>query len=153
MLEKTKRPIFKDFNTLREKLKQLEKIKIECRQAEEQLKIKESAIASSINAIAIANLEGNLTYVNSSFIKMWGYKDEKEVLGRSAVDFWESKDEARQTVRVLHETGGWTGELTAVRGDGSTFVVHLSTSMVDGVVGKPTCIMASFVDISQRKQA
>ena len=153
MKEKTKQQVTKELETLREKIKQLEKIKIDCRQAEEQLRIKESAIASSINAIAIANLKGNLTYVNSSFLKMWGYRHEKEVLGRSAVDFWKSKDEAQQTVRVLHETGGWTGELTAVRGDGSTFVVHLSTSMVDGVVGKPTCIIASFVDISLRKLA
>jgi len=37
---------------------------------EEELKIKDSAIASSINAIAIADLNGNLTYVNHSFLEM-----------------------------------------------------------------------------------
>jgi len=45
----------------------------ERRQAEEELRVKDMAITSSINAVAIADLEGNVTYVNDAFLRMWGY--------------------------------------------------------------------------------
>ena len=56
---------------------------------EEILRVKDSAIASSLNAIAMADLQGRLTYVNPAFLRLWGYDDEHEVLGRSVLDFWE----------------------------------------------------------------
>ncbi|MEE9398877.1 MAG: PAS domain S-box protein, partial [Dehalococcoidales bacterium] len=44
-------------------------------------------------------------------------------------------------------------ELVAKRKDGSMFDVQLSTSMVIDESGKPICMMASFVDITERKRA
>ena len=44
---------------------------------EEVLKIKDSAIESAMNGIALADLKGIITYVNPSFLKQWGY-DNKE---------------------------------------------------------------------------
>ena len=43
------------------------------KKAEQELKIKDSAIESSINAIVFTDLEGKITYVNNAFVKMWGY--------------------------------------------------------------------------------
>jgi PAS domain-containing protein len=37
-----------------------------------ELRIKDSAIASSINAVALVGLDGKVTYVNDSFLDMWG---------------------------------------------------------------------------------
>ena len=61
----------------------------ERRRAEYELRIKDCAIASSINAIAMADLEGNLTYVNDSFLKLWRYNDSRDVLRRPATEFWQ----------------------------------------------------------------
>ena len=55
--------------------------------AEEALRIRDSAMASSITGIAIADFDGTLTYVNPAALRLWGYDDEKEVLGRRAVEF------------------------------------------------------------------
>lgn len=52
--------------------------------AEAEMRIRDSAIASSLNAIALADLEGNLIYVNHSFLKLWGYDNDREVLGKPA---------------------------------------------------------------------
>ena len=60
----------------------------ERRRAESELRIKDSAIETSINGIALADLAGTLTYVNPAFLKMWGYDDPGEVVGRPAVSFW-----------------------------------------------------------------
>jgi PAS domain S-box-containing protein len=123
------------------------------KQIEETLRIKDSAIAASINAIALADLEGNVTYVNNSFLKMWGYGDANEVLGRPAVDFWQQREEAETIIVSLHTSDGWIGELLGKRKDGSTFYVQLSANMVKDEAGKPISMMSSFIDVTEHKQA
>ncbi|MGB5933424.1 MAG: PAS domain S-box protein [Anaerolineae bacterium] len=125
----------------------------ERKRAEEALRIRQSAIASSINAIALADLEGNLTYVNPSFLKLWGYDDEKEVLRKPAVEFWQIKEKASEVVEALRDRGSWIGELVATRKGGSLFDVQLSASMITDEAGNPIRMMASFIDITERKRA
>lgn len=126
----------------------------ERKQAEERLLIKKQAIESAINAIAFADLDTNLTYVNNAFLRLWGYTDETEVLGRPALDFWQTEEEALQVIESLYENdrGSWIGELTARRKDGSLFDAQISASLVRDENEKPVCIMGSFIDITKRKQ-
>ncbi|MFO7883106.1 MAG: PAS domain-containing sensor histidine kinase [Kosmotogaceae bacterium] len=119
--------------------------------AERRSKIMEDAVGSSINATVLSDLEGYVNYVNKSFLKMWGY-DEQEVLGKHVADFWESKEKALDVKRELEESGGWVGELTARRKDGSTFTTQLSASLVKEENEKPICLMASFIDITEKKR-
>jgi PAS domain S-box-containing protein len=119
---------------------------------EQLLRIKDSAITSSINAIALADLEGILTYVNYSFIKMWGYSDEKQVIGKSLVQFWKMKGKYVEVMDALVAKGEWIGELTGVRKDHTTFQVQLSANMIKDESGKPICMMGSFVDITKYKK-
>lgn len=121
--------------------------------AEEELRVKDQAIASSINAIALANLEGNLTYVNNSFLKLWGYENIDEVLGRSVLEFWENKDGARIVAESVKEKGSYIGELKAKRKDGKLLELFLTSTLVYGTDEKPVQIMASFIDITERKIA
>lgn len=123
------------------------------RRAEEALRIKDSAIASSLNAIAIADLQGRLTYINPAFIRLWGYEDEHEVLEKSVLEFWQEPQRAMDVVQAIRKGGGWVGELVAVRKDGSPLNLHLSASTVRNDEGAPVCMMASFVDVTERKQA
>jgi len=124
----------------------------ERKRIEESLRIRNWAIESSINAIALADLEGYVTYVNPSFLKLWGY-DEKEVLGKPAVGFWQMKEKASEVVEALVDKASWMGELPAKKKDGSLFDVQLSANMVTNEAGKPICMMSSFVDVSKRKRA
>lgn len=126
---------------------------VERAQVEQNLEIKEHAISSSVNGIGITDLKGNLTYVNSSFLKMWGYNDEKDVIGKSAGEFWKSKDEANRVVNILRKKGYWVGELVAARKDRSTFDVKVSVSTVKNYGGKSICMIGSFIDISEGKRA
>jgi len=125
----------------------------ERKRIEETLQIKENAIESSINAIAMADLEANLTYVNKAFLTMWGYESKQEILGKNAVEFWQEQEGAQAVADTLKETDVWVGELIAKRRDGSVFDVHLSTGVVKDGAGTPLCLLASFIDISSRKQA
>ncbi len=121
--------------------------------AEAELRIKDSAVTSSINAIALANLDGTLTYVNPAFLKLWQYNDYEEVIGRSILEFWQSRRRAAEIVGALRQGKAWFGELMAKKKDGSQFVVQLSTNMVTNHTGQPVCMMGSFVDVTERKKA
>jgi PAS domain S-box-containing protein len=123
------------------------------KQVEEELRLKDKAIASSINAFAIADLEENYTYVNNAYLKLWGYDDCNEVLGRPALSFLHEKEKGLKAAEKLRKTGSWTGELVARRKDGTLFDVYVSASIVKDESGMPICEMASFADITKRKRA
>jgi PAS domain S-box-containing protein len=121
--------------------------------AEIALRIRDAAIAASMNAVAFSDTLGMLTYVNPSFLRMWGYADEGDVLGRSAASFWHTPDKIRKVKDALRHDGCWSGELVAVRSDGSLFNVELSAAVIADDDGTPLCMMASFIEVTERHKA
>ena len=119
--------------------------------AEEALRIRYYAMESSINAIAIADLEGNLTYVNNSFLKMWGYDSVKDIIGKPVLSFWQSEERASNVVKTLENEGNWIGEMVAKGRDGLPFDLYLSGNMVYDDKGSPICMTGSFMDITHQK--
>jgi PAS domain S-box-containing protein len=115
----------------------------ERKKAEDALRTKDCAIESSINGIALADPEGNLTYANPALLKMWGYDQAEEILGKPVREFWQTKEKAREVGEALSDRGSWIGELVAVRKDGSTFHVQLSATTVTDAAGEPICIIDS----------
>ena len=124
----------------------------ERKQALEELRITESAIASAINGFAFFDLKGKLTKVNDSFLKLWLYENKNEILGKPATAFMHKESNVSELFKALHNDGGWIGEMTAVKKDGSMFDAQVSASMVKDVNGNPVCMMASFIDITARKK-
>ncbi len=123
----------------------------ERKKMEEELRIKDFAISSSINGIAIGDLEGNITYVNEAFMKLWGGRDASEVLGKSALTFAQSQGDAVRILEVVLTTGTWFGEIIAIKRNGTPIAVQLSANMVRNDDGQPVCLLCSFVDITERK--
>lgn len=82
---------------------------------EQQLAIKDWAIASSISGIALAGFDGRLTYVNEAFLRLWGHDRPEEVIGRQVTEFWQSPEDAAEVMRALRTGGTWFGERTALR--------------------------------------
>ena len=119
---------------------------------EYDLRIKENAILSSINAIVLTDLKGMITYVNPSFLGMWGYDSEKRVLGRSVISLWRKGGEYVTIRDEVMKDGGWVGEIIAKRYNGKLFPVQMSASLVKDEFDKPLSIMASFVDITKQKR-
>ncbi|MBD3308551.1 PAS domain S-box protein, partial [candidate division KSB3 bacterium] len=125
----------------------------ERRKTEEDLRVKDYAIGSSINAIAMADLSGKLTYVNRAFLDMWGYTHAEEVLGQFATEFWWNPEEAVQVVTALFQEGHWIGELQARKKDETAFYVQLAAHMVFDQQKQPLCLMSSFIDVTERRRA
>ncbi|HUX90863.1 MAG TPA: EAL domain-containing protein [Gallionellaceae bacterium] len=147
------------FNTMAERLQphyddlenQVRQRTSELTQSLENLRIKDAAIASSINAIAIAGKDGKLFYVNQAFVDLWRLQGQEDAIGHSPTEFWGSSADAQVAMEALQQHGHWQGELLASLKDGTKAYMQLSASMVMDVTGLPICTMGSFIDISRRR--
>ena len=123
------------------------------KQAEQALRRQGQALDTGATAIAFAGLDGNLTYVNRAFTRMWGYDETDNLVGRPITDMSSSVDDATEVVKGLHENGEWIGERVGKRKDGTFFEMQISASMVMGDDNQPVAMMASFVDLSRVREA
>jgi PAS domain S-box-containing protein len=123
------------------------------RQAFEELRLKDHAIASSINAIAFGDLEGRVTYVNEAFLRLWGGSDPSEVIGRSVFAFASSEREFERILGHVFSEGNWQGEVMGKAKSGQTLPIQLSAHLVVDERNRPICLMCSFVDITEKKRA
>ncbi|MCX5812682.1 MAG: PAS domain S-box protein [Proteobacteria bacterium] len=122
------------------------------KRAELELHIKDRAIASSFNAVVISDLNGNITYVNDAFLRMWGYTNQ-EALNINVADLDSDKDEIIHIIDAIKGKGFSLGESVAIRNDGSLFNIQYSASLVTGSSGEPIAMLSTFVDITEQKQA
>ncbi len=149
------------FNSMAERLQefytdlegQVEQRTAELRQNVENIRIKDAAIESSINAIAMAGMDGKIFYVNRAFTELWQMPQKEDAIGKSPVNFWEKPEDAQQVMQAMQQQGHWVGELHARLHDGTHAVLQVSASMVLDGSAQPVCMLASFVDISARKHA
>ena len=107
---------------------------------------------SALSGIAIVDPDGELVDVNPAFLDMWGYDDEADAIGRPAIDMWDDPEQAMSVLERIEERGHLEGELEAVRADGSTFYARGVTSHLTDSDGNPIGVIASFFDITERKE-
>ena len=125
----------------------------ERRKAQEFLRLKNHVFDASIAANSIADVNGNLTEINATFLRLWGYPDREEVIGRPLSDFLSNMDEATAIVTALGTVGVWEGEYTAKRGDGSTFIAHGLASVLHDMDGVLIGYQSAVEDVTARLHA
>jgi PAS domain S-box-containing protein len=123
----------------------------DARLTEQALRLKDQAIATSLNGIAIADADAKIVYVNSAFLRLWGYASEAEVLGRRPMDLGDAGT-ALQALEQLRARGTYQGEVLARRPDGSTFDVLVSANVLRDARGEVVNLMGSFLDVSEAKR-
>lgn len=117
-----------------------------------ELLLKESAIASAINAVAMTDNTGTINYVNRSFLRMWGYNREEEVLGRNSEEFVENTKKAGEIIAHLAKHGSWIGELIAIKRNGAKFPVRITASTIRDDDDNIIRMYASFMDMTEHKR-
>ena len=125
---------------------------IERKRIQEACRIKERAIEWSLNPVAIAGLDGSLTYANPAFLKLWGYESLDDVRDRRASDFWYGGLEAPQVSEALEEDGCWAGKVRGQSKDGSALDLQLSASTVKDELDRELCLVLSFLDVTELSQ-
>jgi diguanylate cyclase (GGDEF)-like protein/PAS domain S-box-containing protein len=107
------------------------------------------AMENSIDGTAILDRDGAFTYLNEALTEAYGYKDPKELLGKS----WRTLYDEEQLRRfeqylepALEREGCWRGEAIGTRRDGSTFTQEISIATIEG--GERVCVVR---DTTERK--
>lgn len=113
------------------------------------IKIKNQALDSSLSAIAITNMNGVITYVNSAFLDLWEYKNRREVIGKNGTEFWAEKDNALRAYKQVMRFGNYDGDILAQTKKGDSVLVDVKASLISENSNDPIGIVASFNDISR----
>ena len=133
-------------------VKELESEIIERKRIEENLRIKEIAIASSINAIAFADLEGTLTYVNNAFLQLWGCDTERNILNKPIMLCWQDREKAGKVMEDLSARGWCMGAMVGRREERLDVRCPVQRKCGFGCERHPPCVEAAFIDITERKK-
>ncbi len=111
---------------------------------------------SITDGITFTDLQGNIVELNEATVRMHGYTDKAELIGRSAMDLIAESDHAR-AMESLQETllTGRSGvmEYKFLTKDGRVFDAELSAALLKDERGAPNGFVALTRDITGRKHA
>jgi PAS domain S-box-containing protein len=125
----------------------------ERKKAVEELILKNLVFEESIAANSISDINGNITNVNSAFLKTWGYNTKEEVIGKPISEFIEYENETAEIVKSLSASGKYSGEYTGRRKDLSTFHAFSLATVVYDNSGKIIGYQSSVQDITAKHLA
>lgn len=119
--------------------------------AEQQaLSDRATAMEASWDGIAITDADGFYVFVNQSHLEMFGYSEERELLGQNFAVLYRPEELAwikNNVMPVLMQRGGWSGEITGIAKDGSLVDQDVSLTLKED--GGILCITR---DISARRR-
>ena len=124
---------------------------IERKQSQKALWIKDRVIESSVNSIAITDLQGHLTYANDSFLTLWGHENIEDIVGRNIEEFWYTTPKTQWIKETVLNSGRWIGKIRGKKKVGTNLDLQLSAFIVKGNENlcEPLCMVFSFVDITE----
>jgi len=128
----------------------------ERKRAEERSRKLAKVVEQSTEGMAVADLEGRLTFVNRAWIAMHGYESGDDLVGRNLSIFHSRKQLERDVVpfnRKVMENGSNGGEVGHVRKDGTAFPTLMATSLLRDGTGRPMSLAGIAKDISEEKKA
>lgn len=115
------------------------------------LRVVYDALNSSASGVIITDRAGKIIYVNPAFLRIFGYREKAEVLSRNSADLFTRKEIVKLSA-LLDEAGEKTQEFFARHRNGTFFPVEVSSSKVTNGNGRVLGMMASFIDITERKR-
>jgi PAS domain S-box-containing protein len=145
---------------LDKKVAQLEREATERQQAQEELRESEEKLQlifeSISDGIVVSDLEGQIMDANEAAVRLLGYSDKVEVIGRIGFEFIAEKDRARATEDTMKgiELGyGPAYEYTFVNKDGREYQGEASASLLRDSSGNPVGFVSVARDITERRRA
>jgi PAS domain S-box-containing protein len=132
----------------------------ERRQAEIKLKETEETyktlVEASPDAVTMTDLEGRMIFASDQTLKLHGYSQVDELLGKPAFILIDSVDRPRaaDNMKMTLSRGSIRNvEYVFLKKDGTSFVGELNASMVRDSRGMPRAFIATTRDITERRQA
>ena len=109
-----------------------------------------------MDGIAIGTPDGKITYVNPALLKMCGFIDKDEFVGKHVLEFIAKRDHQRasqSSMDCLRTGQSYLGQYTALRNDNSEFQVEVTTALIKDEIGQPIGFVDIVRDTTERKNA
>jgi len=106
--------------------------------------------------VTIADLNGRIEMISPVGIKMFGFSSEKDILGKTLLDFLVPEDKERAFANIGGMFQGLfpgVEEYRAIKADGSRFDIEANAEFVPDADGNPEKLIIVIRDVSIRKQA
>ncbi len=113
-------------------------------------------IDSSPDAISVIDMNGKVTDCNLASLRLLGYSERKELVGKTAYDIIAPADleRVRKNIQLSFEKGITRNiEYSVVRKDGRLIAVEVSAGVIKDHMGNPFALVATAKDITERKSA
>ncbi len=144
-INKAKRQLVAELEEMRQRPAELGK-------AEEKLR---AMFKSTALGIAFTDLELNITDVNEAAVRLHGYSNKAELIGRNGMELLSKKEHARAKEdmgRTLEAGRSATLEYTLLTKDGKEFPGVLGVAVLKDMSGNPTGFVAISRDITKRRR-
>lgn len=129
--------------------------KLENLQMKADIHVRNEAIESSINPIAITDLSGNIQYANPAFLELWGVQKRSAVNGRSLFSFFHRDNvpvsSRMKFLREMTSKGYMRQILPGMSLDGRPFYLFLSASLIKDANKEPFGFAVHMVDVTELK--
>jgi PAS domain S-box-containing protein len=126
----------------------------ERKRAEEQMNLQSSALTAAANAIAITDRNGEIEWVNPSFIKLTGYSA-AEVIGKTlrVVKSGQNSQNFYANLWATIVAGNvWHGELINRHKNGRLYTEDMTITSVRGADGQIAHFVAIKQDVTERRE-
>lgn len=151
----TDETIHDELIALRQRVAELEQAAAHHTQTDmaQELRIFYTLVEHAPDAIAVAELEGTITYANPSYRTMYGYGD--DIYGMSVLSLIAEEDQEHAT-EVIGESvthGTLQTEVMAQRKDGTSFPIQGTSFIIRDENGMPQALASIQRDVTRLKQA
>jgi len=111
------------------------------------------AVNSSINGLIVTDLSGIIRYANPAFCRIFEYTSD-EVVGKNATILFSTKEirTISDVIEIINISTEESHEFIVERKNGEKIFVEISAASVTSVAGDIVGRMASFIDITKRKE-
>lgn len=118
------------------------------------LQLKECAIESTSDGIALLDAEGKYYYLNEAHVTQFGYETSEELIGKTWQVFYKPVEVDRLSnlvFPILATEGTWRGETVGVKNNGETIYQEITlTALEDGGLICITRILDSFKELERQ---
>ncbi|GLS82615.1 EAL domain-containing protein [Paraferrimonas haliotis] len=118
---------------------------------EEQLSLFARAIANISEGMFILNKEFQFVEVNEACCRI-SLEDRDSFIGKPLYFNRYPKSYTQQVLQLIRQQGSWTGEIDALRGDDSNYLMEITIDAMYNELNELTHYVGVFNDISRRKQ-
>ena len=122
------------------------------KQAEESLRQRDQAFRTAITPIVFFDLDGRIIDANQAFVELFGFESAEQIVGRLNTEFHSEPISAAQINTAIIETGGFKGEITSKKIDGTPIEIQISATLTSNVDGRPIGAMATLADVTPKRQ-